>query len=99
MNIWGLRSNFVDCEYFLESNSPDILALCEKPGWLNWFSIARGYLSLIQKGSTTHMHGHAVYVKEAPRFAQDLSLENSGYSYLCFWLALRHSVFYFVLLC
>ena len=28
-NIWGLRSNFVDCEYFLESNSPDILALCE----------------------------------------------------------------------
>ena len=29
MNIWGLRSNFVDCESFLESNSPDILALCE----------------------------------------------------------------------
>ena len=29
MNIRGLRSNFVDCESFLESNSPDILALCE----------------------------------------------------------------------
>ena len=28
-NIGGLRSNFVDCESFLESNSPDILALCE----------------------------------------------------------------------
>ena len=28
-NIQGLRSNFVDCESFLESNSPDILALCE----------------------------------------------------------------------
>ena len=28
-NIRGLRSNFVDCESFLESNSPDILALCE----------------------------------------------------------------------
>ena len=28
-NIWGLRWNFVDCESFLESNSPDILALCE----------------------------------------------------------------------
>ena len=27
-NIRGLRSNFVDCESFLESNSPDILALC-----------------------------------------------------------------------
>ena len=28
-NIQGLRSNFVDCESFLESSSPDILALCE----------------------------------------------------------------------
>ena len=28
-DIRGLRSNFVDCESFLESNSPDILALCE----------------------------------------------------------------------
>ena len=28
-NIQGLCSNFVDCESFLESNSPDILALCE----------------------------------------------------------------------
>ena len=28
-NIQGLRSNFVDCESFLESNSPGILALCE----------------------------------------------------------------------
>ena len=29
MNIQGLCSNFVDCESFLESNSPDIFALCE----------------------------------------------------------------------
>ena len=28
-NIRGLRSNFVDCESFLELNTPDILALCE----------------------------------------------------------------------
>ena len=28
-NIPGLRSNFVDCESLLESNSPDILVLCE----------------------------------------------------------------------
>ena len=28
-NIRGLRSNFVDCESFLESNSPDVPALCE----------------------------------------------------------------------
>ena len=65
-NIRGLRSNFVDCESFLESNSPDILALCET----NLddsidsgnFSV-RGYLPLIQKDSGTHMHGLAVYVK------------------------------------
>ena len=28
-NIRGHRSGFVDCQSFLESNSPDILALCE----------------------------------------------------------------------
>ena len=28
-NIHGLCSNFVECESFLESNSPDIFALCE----------------------------------------------------------------------
>ena len=28
-NIWGLCSNFVACQCFLESNTPDFLALCE----------------------------------------------------------------------
>ena len=41
------------------------------------------------------MHGLAVYVKEGLPFAQDLSLENSADSYLCFQLALLHSVSYF----
>ena len=99
-NIRGLRSNFVDCESFLESNSPDIHALCET----NLddsidsgnFSV-RGYLPLIQKDSSTHMHGLAVYVKGLP-FACDLSLENSANSYLCFRLALLHSVSYFFFL-
>ena len=31
-NIRGLLSNSVDCESFLESNYPDILAVCENPG-------------------------------------------------------------------
>ena len=45
------------------------------------FSV-RGYLPLIQKDSSTHMHGLAVYVKEGLLpFAQDLSLENSADSY------------------
>ena len=92
----------MDCESFLESNSPDILALCET----NLddsidsgnFSV-RGYLPLIRKDSSSHMHGLAVYVKEGLPFARDLSLENSADSYLCFRLALLHSVSYFFFLC
>ena len=40
------------------------------------------------------MHGLAVYVKEGPPFARDLSRENNADSYLCFRLALLHSVSY-----
>ena len=58
----------------------------------------RGYLPLIRKDSTTHMHGLAVYVKERLPFARDLSLENSADSYLCFRLALLHLVSYFFFL-
>ena len=89
-NIWGLRSNFVDCESFLESNSPDILALCETnlddSTDSGNFSV-RGYLPLIRKDSSTHMHGLTVYVKEGLPFAWDLSLENFADSYLCFRMA------------
>ena len=99
--IRGLCSNFVDCESFLESNSPDILALRETnlddSTDSGNFSV-RGYLPLIRKDSRTHMHGLAVYVKEGLPFARDLSLENSADSYLCFRLALLHSVCYFFFL-
>ena len=44
------------------------------------------------------MHGFAVYVKEGLPFAWDLSPENSADSYLCFQLALLHSVSYFIFL-
>ena len=85
----------VDCESFLGSNSPDTLALCEtnldNSIDSGNFSM-RGYLPLVQKDSGTHMHGLAVYVKEGLPFARDLSLENSADSYLCFRLALLHSV-------
>ena len=98
LNIRGLSSNFVDCESFLESNSPDILGLCEtnlddSVDSGNFF--VRGYLPLIRRDSSTHMHGLAVYVKDGFSFARDLSLENSADSYLCFQLALLHSVSYF----
>ena len=44
------------------------------------------------------MHDLSVYVKEGLPFAWDLSLENSADSYLCFQLALLHSVSYFFFL-
>ena len=100
-NIRELRSNFVDCEYFLESNSPDIPAVCktnlDDSIDSDNFSV-RDYLPLIRKDSGTHIHGLAVYVKEGLPFARDLSLENSVDSYLCFRLALLHSVSYFFFL-
>ena len=86
---------------FCLQNSPDILALCETilddSVDSGNFSV-RGYLLLIQKYSSTHMHGLAAYVKEGVSFARDLSLENSADSYLCFRLALLHSVSYFFFL-
>ena len=91
----------IDCESFLESNSPDILALCETnlDDTIDSgnFSVT-GYLPLIRKDSSTHMHGLAVYVKDGLPFARDLSLENSADSFLCFRLALLHSVSYFFFL-
>ena len=61
------------------------------------FSVS-GYLPLIRKDSSTHMHGLVVCVKEGLPFARDLSLENSADLYLCFRLALVHSVSYFLFL-
>ena len=96
-NIRGLHSNFVDCEFFLESISLDIRALCEtnlddSTDSGNFF--VRGYLPLIQKDSSTYMHGLTVNVKEGLPFTQDLSLKNSAKSsfssidyllHLCAW--------------
>ena len=93
--------NFVDCKSFLESNSPDIVTVSvtklDDSIDSGNFSV-RGYLPLIRKDSGTHMHDLAVYVKERLPFAWDLSLENSADSYLCFRLALLHSVSYFFFL-
>ena len=58
----------------------------------------RGYLPLIRKDSVTHMDGLAVYVEEVLPFTWDLSLENFADPYLCFRLALLHSLSYFFFL-
>ena len=101
MNIWGLHSNFFDCKSSLESNSPDILALCQTnlddSIDSGHFSV-RGYLPLIWKDSCAHMHSLTVYMKKGLPFPQDISLEKPSYSYLCFQLDLLHSVSYFFFL-
>ena len=77
-NIRGLRSNFVECEPFLESNSLDILALCETnlDDSIDSGDFSVGdYLPLIRRDSIAHTHGLAVYVKEGVSFAQGLYLE------------------------
>ena len=98
MNIWGVRSNFVDCEFFLESYCPDILAVCETnlDGSTDFgnFSV-RDYLPLIRKDS--YASSRSLCEWRTPFWA-DLSLQNSADSYLCFRLALLHSVFYFFFL-
>ena len=56
------------------------------------------FLPVIQKDYTTHMHGLAVYAKEALRFAWQLSLKNPGDLYWCFPLASLHLMSYFFFL-
>ena len=82
-NIRDLRLNFVDYESFLQSNSSDIFALCEtnldgSTDSGNFF--VRGYIFLIRKDSSTHMHGLPVYVKGGLPLSRVLSLENSAHS-------------------
>ena len=107
-NIRDLLSNFAECESFLESNSPDILAVCETnlddPIDSGNFSV-RGYLLLIRKDYINHMFGLAVYVKEGIPFARDICLDNSADSYLCFrlvhvsqYLFLTLSITFFVVM-
>ena len=87
--------NFVNCESFLELNSPDIPALCETnlDESIDSSNFCVRGSSFNPKDSTTHIRGLATYVKERLHFAGDLSLENSADSYLCF--SLHHSVSYF----
>ena len=91
-NIRGPCSNFLDSESSLESNSPDILALCETnlddSSDFGNFSVS-GYLPLIQGNSTTHVYGLVVHVKIGLPFARDLPLENfasATASEFCDWV-------------
>ena len=77
-NICSLCSNF-ECESFLESNSPDNLALCntilDESIDSGNFSVT-GYFPLIWKNSVAHMYGLTDYVKEGLPLAWNLSVQN-----------------------
>ena len=86
-NIQHLCSNFVECEYFLELNSPDILALCESnlDDLIDSGNfLVRRYLPLIQNNSIAHMMILQFMWRKDFFFAQVLFLENSEDSYLHF---------------
>ena len=65
-NICSLHSIFGECEFLLQSGSPDIPNLDDSIDSGNFFVM--GYLPSIQKDSITHIHGLALYVREAPMF-------------------------------
>ena len=97
INIRGLRSNFVDCEPFLESNSPDILALY---GTNLDDSIDFGNFSVLSSFNPKgfwYSYAWSGSLCGRTSFCRDLSQENSVDSYLCFRLALLHLVSYFFL--
>ena len=70
-NIRGLCSNFVKCESFVKSSSPDILALFKTnlDDLIDFDNLSmRSFLSLIQKDSVTHIYGLSVCMKEGLPF-------------------------------
>ena len=75
-NIQHLCSNFVECEYFLESNLDDLI---DSGNFL-----VRRYLPLIQNNSIAHMMVLQFMWRKDFFFAQVLFLENSEDSYLHF---------------
>ena len=97
-NIWGLCSNFGECESFLEPNSPGILALYETnlDDSINSGNISvKGLYSFNPKKVYYSYAWSCSLCERGTSFSMYLSLENSADSYLCFRLALPHSVSYF----
>ena len=96
-DIQDLHSNFAECHTFLESNTSDILAICETNfWWLNWFwqFVCEGSSSFNSKGfSYSYVWSYSLW-EGRTSFCMWLISENSD-SNLCFWLALFHSVSYF----
>ena len=96
-NIRSLNSNFSSVEAFLYHSSPDFLALSETNLSATMadsdFSIP-GYLPIIRKDSSTHMHGLAVYARDTLPISREAHLEKPSETFMCFRLSLLHSTSY-----
>ena len=89
-NIRGLRLKFADCKSLLESNSPDILALCEAK--LGFWQYLCQVLSFFNQKGFCYSYAWSCSLCEGglPPFARDLSLENSADSCVFDRLYLTH---------
>ena len=76
--IQGLCSHLIGCEYFVKSNSSDVLPSCETNlgdsiDCCNFF--VKGYVSLIRKDSVTWLI--LQFMRKGTLLAHESSLENS----------------------
>ena len=99
-NIQGLRSNFVECEFFLKL-SWHCCSMWDKLGWLKWFwqffCKGIGYLPLIWKDSYFSYAWSCSLCERWTSFCTGL-ISRKLCGFLCFQLALLHSVSYFFFL-
>ena len=87
-NIWGLCFNFIGCESFLEWNSWHFCCIWDKLGWLNWFwEFLCGWSSSFNLKRFCYSYVWSCSLCKGKTSFLD--------SYLCFWMALIHSVSYF----
>ena len=100
-NIQDLPSNFVECESFLELNSPDIPGLCEKKlddSIDSWQYVCEGLSSFNPKGFCHSYTGSCTLCEGRTLFCKGLTIRKLFDSYLSFQMALLHSVCYFFFL-
>ena len=99
-NIQGRRSNFVECEFFLKL-SWHCCSMWDKLGWLKWFwqffCKGIGYLPLIWKDSYFSYAWSCSLCERGTSFCTGL-ISRKLCGFLCFQLALLHSVSYFFFL-
>ena len=95
-NIQGLCLNYVGCESFFRSTSPDILAVCETN--LDYFtdfgsfSMVRASVSSINPKWFCYSYAWSYSLCEG---RNSFCMEFISRKICNFWLALLHSVFYF----